>query len=44
MTKISIIMPIYNDADVVDKSIGSVIKQTIDDIELICVNDGSKKK
>ena len=34
-------MPIYNDADVVDKSIGSVIKQTIDDIELICVNDGS---
>lgn len=41
MTKISIIMPIYNDSDLLEKSISSVIKQTLDDFELICVNDGS---
>lgn len=34
-------MPVYNDCDVLDKSLGSVINQTLTDIELICVNDGS---
>ena len=34
-------MPIYNDSDLLEKSISSVIKQTLDDFELICVNDGS---
>lgn len=41
MTKISIIMPVYNDCDVLDKSLNSVINQTFQDFELICVNDGS---
>ena len=41
MVKISVIMPVYNDADRLDKSINSVLSQTLDDIELVCVNDGS---
>ena len=34
-------MPVYNDADLLSKSIKSVINQSLDDIELICINDGS---
>lgn len=41
MVKISIIMPIFNDEKLLKKSIGSVINQSLEDIELICVNDGS---
>ena len=41
MKKVSIIMPIYNGERFLEKSIESVSKQTIDDIELICVDDGS---
>lgn len=41
MVAISIIMPIYNDASVLEQSINSVAKQTLKDIELICINDGS---
>lgn len=39
--KISIIMPIYNAEDVLEQSINSVINQTLDDIELVCIDDGS---
>lgn len=42
MTKVSIIMPIYNGAEFLEKSIESVSKQTLKDIELICVDDGSE--
>ena len=41
MAKISIIMPIYNDSNLLDKSISSILNQTLDDIEIICVDDGS---
>ena len=41
MVKVSIIMPVYNDANNLKKSINSVINQTLTDIELICVDDGS---
>ena len=34
-------MPVYNDALLLNKSIDSFLKQTLDGIELICVNDGS---
>ena len=39
--KISIIMIIYNIEKYLHKSINSVINQTIKDIEIILVNDGS---
>lgn len=41
MTKISVIIPVYNDANLLNKSINSVLKQTLNDIEIICINDGS---
>lgn len=41
MTKISIIMPIYNDSELLDKSISSLLNQTLDDFEIVCVDDGS---
>lgn len=39
--KVSIIMPVYNGEEFLEKSIESVSKQTLDEIELICVDDGS---
>lgn len=41
MVKISIIMPSLNVADYIDECIMSAIDQTIDDIEIICVDAGS---
>lgn len=42
MVKISVLIPIYNAKDFLYESIPSLLNQTLDDIELICVNDGSK--
>lgn len=39
--KVSIIIPIYNSENYLDKCIGSAVSQTYDDIEIILVNDGS---
>ncbi|MBQ2666064.1 glycosyltransferase [Methanobrevibacter sp.] len=39
--KISILMPVFNDEEYLSESIDSIVKQTLKDIELICVNDGS---
>lgn len=44
MVKISIIMPVYNGYRFLIKSIESVSNQTLKDIELICVDDGSTDK
>lgn len=41
MAKISIIIPIYNVREYLAKCIESVINQTYQDIEIICVDDGS---
>ena len=41
MAKYSIIMPVYNAEDVLQKSIRSIIEQSFDDWELITINDGS---
>lgn len=37
----SVIMPVFNRAELVIKSIDSVLRQSFEDFELICINDGS---
>lgn len=39
--KISVVMPIYNASDYLKTAIDGVLGQTLTDIELICVDDGS---
>ena len=41
MVKVSIIMPVYNAVDFLEKSISSIVNQTLNDVEIICVDDGS---
>ena len=41
MPKISVIMPVYNVANYVGNCLDSITSQTLYDIEIICVNDGS---
>ena len=40
--KISIIIPIYNVESYLSRCLTSVVRQTLRDIEIICVNDGTK--
>lgn len=42
MSKISIIVPIYNAEKTIEKCINSILKQTYPDYELLLINDGSK--
>lgn len=42
MPKISVIIPVYNVENYIEKCLDSVINQTMKDIEIIIVNDGSK--
>jgi|WetSurMetagenome_2_1015567.scaffolds.fasta_scaffold144365_2 glycosyltransferase involved in cell wall biosynthesis len=39
--KISIFMPVYNGGKYIETSIASVLQQTFDDFELVCVDDSS---
>lgn len=39
--KVSVIVPIYNTMQTLEKCINSIMKQTLNDIEIILVNDGS---
>lgn len=41
MAKISVIIPIYNEEKYLEKCVKSVMDQTLTDIEIICVDDGS---
>ncbi len=41
MVKISIILPCYNAGEYLHRSIPNCLHQTLKDIEIICVNDGS---
>lgn len=41
MKKVSIIIPVYNVEKYIGKCVESVINQTLNDIEILCVNDAS---
>lgn len=41
MVKVSVIIPIYNTKEYLAESLDCIINQTLEDIEIICVNDGS---
>ena len=41
MPKVSIIVPVYNVERYIDKCLESLVNQTLEDIEIIIVNDGS---
>lgn len=42
--KVSVIIPVYNTELYLDECLESIIGQTLSDIEVICVNDGSTDK
>lgn len=44
MVKVSVVVPVYNVEDYLEECLDSISNQTLDDIEVICVNDGSTDK
>ena len=42
MAKVSVILPICNVEAYLREALDSVINQTMDDLEIICVDDGSR--
>ena len=42
MVKVSVIVPVYNVEKYIRKCLDSLVNQTLEDIEIIVVNDGSK--
>ena len=41
MVKVSVVIPVYNVEDFLGECLDSIANQTLHDIEIICVNDGS---
>ena len=41
MVKVSVIMPVYNAEKFLDEAVSGILNQTLTDLELICVDDGS---
>ena len=41
MAKVSIVVPVYNVGVYLEECMESLIRQTLREIEIICVNDGS---
>ena len=44
MIKVSIIVPVYNVEKLLKRCLNSLVNQTLKNIEIICVNDGSTDK
>ena len=44
MVKVSVVVPVYNVEKYLEECLDSLINQTLKDIEIICVNDGSTDK
>lgn len=44
LIKISIILPIFNDEKYLSQCLKSILNQSLKNIEIICINDGSKDK
>ena len=42
MPKVSVIVPIYNVEDYIEQCLETLVNQTLEEIEIILVNDGSK--
>lgn len=42
MPKISVIIPVYNAEKYLNKTLESILKQSLKDIEVICVDDGQQ--
>ena len=42
MYKISVIIPVYNAQNYLEEALNSVINQSLKELEIICINDGSK--
>ena len=41
MVKVSVVVPVFNAEDYLKESLGCILNQTLDDLEVICVDDGS---
>lgn len=41
MVKVSVVIPVYNVEKYLEDCLNSIVNQTLEDIEIICINDGS---
>lgn len=41
MAKVSVVVPVFNAEEYLDETLASLCRQTLDDLEFICVDDGS---
>ena len=42
MVEISVILPVYNSEEYLEECLNALVNQTFEDIEILCINDGSK--
>ena len=44
MVKVSVVVPVYNVEDFLRECLDTIVNQSLKDIEIICINDGSTDK